>query len=221
MKISWNAAANFIIVAVMFVVGLYVYPRLPVVVASHWDNSGQVNGYMPKFWGTFMLPVITLLIFGFFYFIPKIDPKRANISKFKKYYDIFILATLIFMAYVYVLTLAWNLGYRFSFTALLSPAFGLLYYAIGVAISHAKQNWFIGIRTPWTLSSEVVWNKTHEIGGEMFKSIAFFPILGLLLPNYIFWFVAGPAVFVSVLLVIYSYIDYKNEDAPKSHQKIR
>ena len=68
------------------------------------------------------------------------------------------------MAYVYGLSVGYNLGWRFNFLRLLAPALGVLFYGIGVLMGKARLSWFAGIRTPWTLSNEEVWDRTHEMG---------------------------------------------------------
>ena len=115
--------------------------------------------------------------------IPKIDPLKENIAKFRPYFDLFILLLFGFLFYLYLLTIAWNLGYRFNIIQLMAPAFGLLIYYAGVLIENSKQNWFIGIRTPWTLSSEKVWNKTNRQAGKLFKAAGVLSLLVLYFLN--------------------------------------
>ncbi len=141
------------IILVSFLIGVYLYPDMPDKMASHWNTNGMVDGYMPKFWGLFLMPVISILLFLAFILIPKIDPLKENIAKFRGYFDVFILLLFGFLFYLYMLTLLWNLDYRFDLIRLLAPAFGILIYYAGVMTENAKQNWFISIRTPWILSS--------------------------------------------------------------------
>lgn len=199
-----------IIVALSFVAGVWAYPQLPDMVASHWDASGNVNGYMSKFWGTFLLPFILLGLILIYFVIPIIDPLKENIKKFRAYYDgLFILLEL-FMGYIYALTLFWNLGYRFNFTVALVPAIAVLWFFLGIFLKNIKPNWFMGIRTPWTLSNEVVWEKTHKLGGKLFQAAAVISLLGLFLKgNAIIFAIIIPAVLVAVITVAYSYFEYK------------
>ncbi|MCK5176311.1 MAG: SdpI family protein, partial [Candidatus Aenigmarchaeota archaeon] len=148
------------ILLLSFAIGIYIYPQMPDKMASHWNAQGQVDGYMSKFWGVFLMPTISVGLLLLFLLIPKIDPLKANIEKFRKYYDDFIVMMIAFLFYVYLLTLVWNSGFVFNMTQFLTPASGLMFYYIGILTQNAKRNWFIGIRTPWTLSSENVWNKT-------------------------------------------------------------
>jgi uncharacterized membrane protein len=75
----------------------------------------------------------------------------------------------------------------------------------------AKKNWFVGIRTPWTLSSENVWEKTHKIGAKLFKAAGITALLGVLAPAYSFFFILGPILAASLYLVLYSYLEYRKE----------
>jgi uncharacterized membrane protein len=91
------------------------------------------------------------------------------------------------------------------------PAFSVLFYYAGVLTENAKQNWFIGIRTPWTLSSEAVWNKTHKLGGKLFKLAALIGLLGLLVPDYAIWMVIIPVLLVAAYTMVYSYVEFQKE----------
>jgi uncharacterized membrane protein len=88
---------------------------------------------------------------------------------------------------------------------------GLLFFYIGILLENAKRNWFIGIRTPWTLSSEKVWNKTHKLGSKMFKISGIIVLIGFLFQKYVTYFILIPTLFVAFYLVIYSYVEYRKE----------
>lgn len=202
-----------IILIILFSFGMavYFYPQMPERIVSHWNSQGEANGNNSKFWGLFLMPLISLIMFLLFLLIPKIDPLKANVEKFRKYFDWFILVLIIFFFYIYVLTIFWNLGYEFNFIGFLIPAFGLLFYFSGILIENAKRNWFIGIRTPWTLSSEKVWDKTHQLGGKLFKVSGIIAFLGILFPELAIYFVLIPIICVSFYLIVYSYLEYRNE----------
>ena len=168
---------------------------------------------MSKFWGLFLMPFISLGISALLLVIPKIDPLKANIEKFKRHYYGFIILLLIFLLYLYLLTILWNLALRFNMSQLLAPAFGILFYFCGVLIGKAKRNYFIGIRTPWTLSSEKIWDKTHFIGGRLFKAAGLVALLGVFFPSYAILFVLIPVILVSLFTIVYSYFAYQKERA--------
>jgi uncharacterized membrane protein len=201
---------TFLLVLVLanFLAAIMLYPYMPDKMASHWDINGDANGYMGKFWGLFFTPVLTLVIIAFLLYLPKMDPMN-NFRKFNSQYELVILVLAIFMTYIHALTLLWNLGAKFSFNSTMAPAFGLLFYSIGAAIGKAKQNWFMGIRTPWTLSNAKVWDKTHKLGSELFRICGFICILGMFFEKYALYFVIFPVIGISIFLVVYSYLEWK------------
>ena len=199
------------IIVVSFLIGMYFYPRMPGAIASHWNIRGEADGYMSKSWGLFLMPTISVGLLLLFVLIPKIDPLKANIEQFRNYYDGFILVVIVFLFYLYLLTILWNMGLRFDMIQLLAPAFGILFYYCGILIENAKRNWFIGIRTPWTLSNENVWEKTHKIGGRLFKISGVIALLGVFLRDYAMFFIVVPAILTAVYTTVYSYFEYQKE----------
>ena len=200
-----------ILILISFGIGAYFSPQMPEKMASHWNTKGEADGYMSKFWGLFLMPIILLGLFLLFILIPKIDPLKENIAKFRKYFDGFIVLITLFLFYIYLLTIAWNLGKRFNMGQMMMPALGMLFYYCGILTENAKRNWFIGIKTPWTLSSERVWDKTHKIGGKLFKAAGLIAFLGIFFPNYAFYFILVPALLVAFYTIIYSYFEYQKE----------
>ena len=199
------------LILVSFLIGAYLYPYMPEKMASHWDANGSVDGYMPKLWGLFLLPVISVILFLVYMLIPKIDPLKGNIEKFRGHFDVFILLLFLFLFYVHVLTMLWNLSYRFNIIQLLAPAFGLIIYYAGIMMENAKQNWFIGVRTPWTLNSEVVWDKTNKLAGKLFKVAGVLAAMGLIFSKYAIFLILVPVILAAVYPIIYSYQKYQQE----------
>jgi len=157
------------------------------------------------------MPIISVGLFFLFILIPKIDPLKENINKFRKYFDGFIVLMITFLFYIYLLTVFWNIGIRFNMAQLVMPALGILFYYCGILVENAKRNWFIGIRTPWTLSSEVVWDNTHKIGGKLFKLAGVVALLGIIFPRHAIFFVIIPVISIAVYTLIYSYFEYQRK----------
>ncbi len=199
------------IIILSFITGAYFYGQMPDRMASHWNIRGEVDDYISKFWGLFLMPIISIGLLFLFILIPKVDPLKENIEKFKKYFDDFMVLMIVFLFYIYLLTIAWNTGLRFDMGQAIIPAIGLLFYYIGTLFVNTKRNWFIGIRTPWTLSNDKVWQETHRVGGKLFKLAGVIAILGLFFPKQLLWFVVVPVILVSVLPFIYSYFLYQKE----------
>ncbi len=201
----------FALLLLSFAVSFYFYPQIPDKMATHWNAKGEVDGYMSKFWGMFLFPFILVGLVLLFIVIPLIDPLKDNIKKFRKYYEGFIVFFLIFMLSVHLFILLWNTGIKISPNVLMPAGIGLLFFYIGILSENAKRNWFIGIRTPWTLSSDRVWNKTHKIGGKLFKIAGIIAFIGVFFRNYARFFILIPVILAAVYVVVYSYIEYRKE----------
>lgn len=199
------------LVLLSFALGGFFYPWLPEKLASHWNAQGEVDGYMPKSWGVFFLPLMLLVLALFFIAIPRIDPLKENIERFRPYYDGFIVLFFIFMLSIYLQANLWNLGIKVSPNVFYPIGLGLLFFYTGILLENAKRNWFIGIRTPWTMSSDTVWAKTHRVGSKLFKAAGSISLIGALLPRYAYLFVLTPVMAVVAYATVYSYFEYRKE----------
>lgn len=209
-KNTWIISITLIVAAT--VIGLALWNRFPEQMASHWNVDDQVDGYTSRFWGIFLLPIISTAMLLLFLIVPQIDPLKENIETFRQTFNLFILFMIGFMVYIHILTLVFNLGYIFPMGRAMLPAMGLLFYLVAVLMEKAKRNWFIGIRTPWTLSSDTVWAKTHRLGAILFKICAGLVVIGSLLGGmWAFGLVFFPLIGTALFLVVYSYICYRQE----------
>jgi uncharacterized membrane protein len=201
--------ASVVLVVLQFAVGFYLYPQMPERVAIHWGLSGEADGYGSRFLGLFLIPVLSLLFLPFMLVLPRLDPSRG-IERFRGGYDWFVFGFLAYMGYAQGLSLAWNLGWRFSFMKMLAPAMGGLFVGIGVLLRGARLNWFVGIRTPWTLSSEEVWDRTRELGSRMFMVSGGLAALGAFADGWLaLALISVPVMLTGVYLVYYSYSEYQ------------
>jgi len=195
-----------------FIIASYFYPHMPEKIATHWNVRGEVDGYMTKFWGLFLVPFMLCIMALLFIVLPRIDPLRANIIRFRDYFDRFIILVFVFFALIYFLfSILWNRGTRISPNLILPVGLGFLFYYTGILLQHAERNWFIGIRTPWTLSSEKVWKKTHKRGGTLFKISGILSIFGIFFQTYAFYFTIIPILFVTLYTIVYSYLEFERE----------
>ncbi|MEM2955005.1 MAG: SdpI family protein [Candidatus Nanoarchaeia archaeon] len=202
---------------IQFLVSIYFFDYLPEKIASHWNEKGEVNGYLSKIF-FIITNALSIFILIIFLLIPKIDPLKENIEKFRKYYDAFVFILLFFLFYIFILTILWNLGFVFNIFLFILPLVSLLFYFCGILIENAKRNWFVGIRTPWTLSSEKVWDKTHKLGGKMFKISSLICMVGVLFLDYAIFFVLTPVIVSLAYLIFYSYFEFTKENK-KIHSK--
>ncbi|MDD1655410.1 MAG: SdpI family protein [Methanomicrobiales archaeon] len=199
------------LLVLIFAVSIILFPSLPKVMAIHWDMYGVANGYWPKPWALFFTPFLALGLTLFLLWIPRLDPLRENIETFRPAYEWFVAGFVAFFLYLHLLTLAWNLGFRFSLVQALCPAFAALYFGIGILIGRAKRNWFIGIRTPWTLSSDRVWERTHRRGALLFKLSGILALAGTFAGELAFFLILVPVLFSAIYTVAYSYREYQRE----------
>ncbi|MCE5298806.1 MAG: DUF1648 domain-containing protein [Methanoregulaceae archaeon] len=199
------------VIILTLVITILAYPELPDQIPSHWNFEGEVDGYLPKLWGALVIPLVMIPFTALFFLLPRIDPLKENYRKFQGYYEGFILVFAVFLFTIQLQILLWGLGYPISPTLLLPLTMGALYLYLGFLVEHAEQNWFVGIRTPWTLSSEQVWKKTHALGGTLFKIAGIIAMIGVFFGEYSLWFTLVPILIVAAYMVIYSYLEYRKE----------
>lgn len=202
-------AALFSIVAIAFVLGLAFWPMMPEKMASHWNAAGEVDGYLSRFWGLFLIPMILAVLIALFLLFPEIDPLRKNFKKFRKYYDGFIISFSVFMLFIYLHSALWNIGIKLPANIMVPAIAGILFFYLGSIMGHLKRNWIIGIRTPWTLFSDKVWKKTHKIGGELFKAAGIVALAGMFFREHAIYFVIIPVLAIVAFGFVYSYLQYK------------
>ncbi len=202
-----------VMIALALLAGAVLWNQLPDQMASHWNFNDEVDGTIPKVWGVLLLPLTTLGMLALFLVVPNIDPLKENIAQFRESFNLFIMLIVAFMLYIHGLTLAWSLGStNFKMSAAMLPFMGVLFIAIGFMLRKAKRNFFIGIRTPWTLSSDSVWDKTHQLGSVLFMASGVFAIIGGVFGGMTaFWLMLVPLIGSSIFLVIYSYVMYRAE----------
>lgn len=208
----------WILIILSILLSMLVYNSMPLQMISHWNFYGQPNGFMLKFWSISLMPLISIFMLLLFLLIPKIDPLRKNIQKFRNYFDWFIFIIILFMFYMHVLVILANSGSAFNINSMMAFALALLFFYTGILIEKAKRNWSVGIRTPWTLSNEIVWNKTHRLGGKLFKVSALISLLGILIPEYAFFFIIVPIILASLYLILYSYFEYRKQTKKKGRK---
>jgi uncharacterized membrane protein len=205
---DWPA---LLILAVMFIAGLLLYPRLPDLVPAHWNIRGEVDNYFNRFWGAFALPLMTGGIYLLLLFVPYLDPKRENYPRFAKAYQMVRLGMVLFMGIIYASTLVVALGGPADLVARIVPlAVGLLFILIGNYLPQARHNYFFGVRTPWTLANEEVWRRTHRFSGYAFilGGIAF--IIAAFLPPPVNFILAMACILIAVSsTIVYSYLAFR------------
>ncbi len=212
MSTKTSLTISFLLIVLAAMVGLLLSSQLPDPMPSHWNAAGEVDGYMSRFWGVWLMPLITLGITLLLAAVPAIDPLRANIAQFRDLYNAFIVGFVVYMLYVYGLTLAASLGWQFNMSTMMLPAMSLLFIGIGFLIKNARRNFFIGIRTPWTLSSDSVWEKTHQLGAKMFLGSGVVVLMSTFLGENGLWLMMAALLVAAFVPIVYSYILWRQEN---------
>lgn len=199
-----------VLIIIISAVGAYLYPQLPDLVPSHWGINGEINGWMSRTAAVIFLPLLTLAVYLLMSFLPLMDPHRSNIESFANWYFWFKTAFVVFLGSLYLMTLYAGLGNEVNVGRYVTLGVAALFAFIGFILPKVKKNYMIGIRLPWTLHSEVVWRKTHELGGKLFLALALVAAIAAFLPGA--WafgsLIIGIFLFLAIL-VWYSYREYK------------
>jgi len=204
-------AGGAVLVAFTAASSVLAHPEMPAEMAIRWNASGDVDGTTSRTVALALFPALNAGLLGLFLALPRLDP-RANYDSFRAAYDASALTTLGLLAYVNAVVVLANAGYEFELLQALAPAVGAVYVVAGHVTERADQNWFVGVRTPWTLEDEAVWDETNRVVGRLFKLAGVAAALGFLAPAYAFALVVGPAVVVAVTSFGYSYRLYRRTD---------
>ncbi|NEU57331.1 SdpI family protein [Halorussus sp. MSC15.2] len=213
MSLRRSHLVGIALVGVSALLSLVAYPEMPAEMATHWNAAGEVDGRTPKLVALAAFPALLAATLAAFAALPRIDPLGENVAEFREQYDTFVALLLGFLAYLHLLVVAANAGYEFGMIRALAPAVGALYYYVGVLSEHAERNWFVGIRTPWTVSSDEVWDRTHERAAPLFKLAGVVAATGALVPAYAELFLAAPVAAVALYATAYSYVEYRRVGA--------
>jgi len=203
---------GLVIAAVAAGVSIWAYPQLPPTVATHWNLRGTADGFSSRAVAISIIPVVILLMTGLFNVLPRLDPRHENYSRFIGTYWLIANAVIVFMLVAHGMIIATGLGYSVRIDRLMPIGVGVLFIVLGNYLTRVEPNWFVGIRTPWTLSSDTVWRKTHRtggwlmvIGGLVVAASAFLPH-GAFLPLFI-----TAIVIMAVIPIVQSYVLWKRE----------
>lgn len=203
----------FVLILALFFISFYAYPKLPEQVAMHWNLEGEADNFMGRFWGAFMMPLLGLGILLLMIFLPVIDPRRENYTKFSKSYRLIRIGLVLFFAVIHIVALGVNLGYNIDIGKIVSLGIGILFILIGNYMPKIRHNYFLGIKVPWTLASEKVWRKTHRLAGKLYVLAGIIVLLSVFLGDKVrFWIVMIAIIGSSVASIVYSYFVYREEE---------
>lgn len=202
----WFSACGLVSASLLF--SLAVYSSLPEIVPTHWNIRGEADGWGPRALAAFLFPGIMLALLGLFRVLPWLSPKQFELDSFRSTYGWIIVLMMVLFVYIHVLSLLPGLGYQVRIDRALLGGVMLFFIFLGNLLGKVRRNFFVGIRTPWTLANERVWADTHRVGAWTFVGTG---VVGLLAVA------AGASPLVPVVLilvsslgiVVYSLIRYK------------
>jgi len=210
------------IVITSFILSGILYSQLPDQVPIHWNAEGVIDDTAHKSFGAFLMPVILAFLLLLYWGIPKIAVFKKNLEKSINAYDGIFLALFSFMFIIHLGTLLIAMGANVRMDQLVFACVVILFYYIGVLLKDVKRNFFMGIRTPWTLSSDYVWKKTHNLGSITFKINAVIIAISIFTPYKVMIILISVFGNVAVLFT-YSYLIFskynKNELDTKEVKK--
>lgn len=213
-------AFSSVVVGAMLLLSAWAWLQLPAdaEVPIHWGADGQVDGYASKTLGLFLLPLLTAGVAALFWVIPVIEPRRANIAKSGKAYAAIWVAVVLMLAAIDVVAVAAAMGADLDMSLIAFVSTGALFIVIGNYLPKVRPNYMMGIRTPWTLTSDLSWDRTHRVGGRLFvlEGLVFI-LVGLVRPApeaLAVILIGGIAVMV-VFVVAYSYRVWKIDPAKR------
>ncbi|MHC8970700.1 SdpI family protein [Priestia aryabhattai] len=191
---------------------LIALPHLPAIMPIHWGANGEADGFATKINAMILTVGIMVLIYFIIAFVPRIDPRKENYKYFSKTYNIVLNAVLLLFFFVNMSTILQGLGYNVPMAYIAPIMAGLVFIIIGNYLQRVRSNYFMGIRTPWTLSNETVWKKTHRLSGKLFFIGGLLILISAFLPDgyksVIMW---GSIVLCVAIPYLYSYLAYKKE----------
>jgi len=203
---------GLVIAALAVAVSIWAYPQLPPTIATHWNVRGTADGFSSRATAVLIMPLVIIGLTGLFNVLPKLDPRGANYAKFVDTYWLIANAVILFILIGHGMIVATGLGYPVKVDRFMPIGVGLLFIVLGNFLTRVEPNRFTGIRTPWTLSSDTVWRKTHRTGGWLMVVGGFVLAASVFLPQGAFLpLLIAAILIVAVIPVVQSYILWKRE----------
>ena len=205
--------ANIISIIGIIALGAYVawmYPGLPDPMPTHWNAAGEVDDYTAKAIGAPLIVGIPVFSFLIFKLIPVISPRGFRTESFTGTLNILMVATVVFGSVIGVGAIRAARDTSIDISNFVFVAVGLLFIVLGNFLGKVRKNFFLGIRTPWTLASDEVWAKTHRLGGWCFVIAGLvMAVMGVLVPASGMEWVIGIVVIIALIPVVYSFFAYR------------
>ncbi len=200
------------ILVVQILIAISVFPFLPPVVPIHWDAAGHINGYAPKWVNTVLFPGLGLSMYLLMRFVSGVGPRLGGHSGKMANVQVrttLLVALLLFTLVIQLCATAISLGMAVDFAFVMNLALSLLFLIIGNFMGKTRRNFWVGVRTPWTLASDVVWERTHRLGGWLFVAVGLLGIPCSFVPALRLWGLLVLLGLVCGYLCVYSWWCYQ------------
>ena len=198
-----------LIIFLSLAVSFWAYPFLPAQIPSHWNLYGQIDGYLPKSIGAWLLPGLNLVLLVLFNLLPRLDPFQKKYRRFAREWEIIQFIFIVFFTYLHFLTFYFAFYPQAEFTRFMFPGLGLFFILLGNYLSKIQRNTLVGFKLPWTLADKENWRKTHLYAAWslVIAGLAIFleSFLNLLPPAMIFAFLMA----AFLLPCLYSFLLFK------------
>lgn len=218
MKPSRANLLSLALVVGAFAAAAVLYRRLPDPVPVHWDARGHVNGYLAKPWGALVMPLVTLGAHLLLLALPRLSPRGFRVDRFQGTFDLIRTAIVGFLFFATLLALLAGAGFDVSVARAVPLGVGVLFVVLGNVLGKVTKNFFVGIRTPWTLASDEVWLRTHRFGGRVFV-LAGLAVAGAGLAGGGATPILLAVAAAALLPAVYSYVVYRRLEGPTGHAR--
>jgi uncharacterized membrane protein len=218
MKRTWRGElVQLLPIAAMFVVAALCWSHASDRIPVHWNWRGEVDRYGGKFEGLLLLPLISLGLYLLLLVLPLFDPGKANYRTFAGAYNLIRLTITLFLSAIYAVGVLVSLGYHVDMNTVIGLAMGLLFIVLGNVMGKIRPNWFVGVRTPWTLSSKLSWTKTHRLAGWLFIVMGLLAVAWAISQSvWMLGLMIAVDFACGITMVVYSYLVYRKDPARMS-----
>lgn len=168
MKFPRSLLVSVVFVLIALAAAAWLYPRFPAQLPVHWNIHGQIDRYAPRLWVAVMPALVITGLAALMVLLPAISPRKFEIKTFGPIYVILMLATQGVQLVVGLAVLLAGAGYAVPIPTVAMLSVGALFMVLGNYMGKLRKNFFVGIRTPWTLASAGTWERTHRLAGWLF-----------------------------------------------------
>jgi uncharacterized membrane protein len=207
----WSA----VVIGAMLALSAWAWMVLPAdaALAVHWGMSGSPDRFGGKAEALLLTPVIAIALAGLLAILPALEPRREHLLASAGPYNTIWISLMVFMGAVHTAIVLAALGVPVGVGTVVPAGVGFLFIVVGLQFRRLRSTFFVGIRTPWTLSSERSWEVTHRLGAWLFVGLGLLVVLAALLgpPEALVWSILGGVIAVVIVLAVVSYVAWRDD----------